>query len=144
MDVSVMVSPLITLAFLCAIGGGFGAFATAVASRFGRARVVPLWIVASVTLGSLGATRALLMGRSLGLGPDRLNAPGLFALLVTTVAVILSVPTFEVWRRAPQTSGVSYVRRAVAATAWSVLGVVLVVLMVIVLDLANVPFVPVH
>lgn len=144
MDLSLTYSPLVGLVMLCVVGGGFGAVATAVASRFGRARLVPLWIGASVALGSFGAIRLLLIQQSLGLSADRVNRPGLFALLVTAMAVILSVPTFEVWRRAPRSMSINYARRVAAATAWTVLGGVLMILVALVLDLANVPFIPIH
>jgi drug/metabolite transporter (DMT)-like permease len=144
MDLSLTLSPLVGLVMLCVTGGAFGAVATAVASRFGRARLVPLWIGTSVTLGSLAAIRLLLIQRSLGLSADRINRPGLFALLVTAMAVLLSVPTFEVWRRASPSISINYARRVAAAAAWTVFGGVLMVLVAVVLDLANVPFVPIR
>ena len=144
MDISLTFSPLVGLVMLCVIGGVFGAVATAVASRFGRARLLPLWIGASLALGSFGAIRVLLIRQSLGLGGDHVNRPGLFALAMTAVAVTLSVPTFEIWRRAPRSIRINYLKRAIAATAWSVVGVVLLVLVALVLDLANVPFIPIH
>lgn len=137
-------SPLLSLVTLCLLGAAFGVGATAMARRFGRSALLPIWLIVSIALGSIGAGRVLALERARGLGPDRLSASGLFALLIVTTAVILSVPTFQVWRRANRPDAIVYRRRAAAAAAWTFLGLLLAVVIALILDLSNVPFIPIR
>jgi hypothetical protein len=140
---SVPFLPLLGLLTLCLVGGVFGIAATMVAARFGRARLVPLWIAASVALGSLGAARVVAFQRSLGRGPDHVSGPGTFALLIVALSLTLSIPTFAVSRRAQRSpAAASYARVAFAATGWTFLGLLLMSLVALILDVANVPFIP--
>jgi drug/metabolite transporter (DMT)-like permease len=141
---SVAFSPVLALSLLCLLGGAFAVAGAAVARRFGRSRVIPFWIVASACLGAVGASRTLAVQRSYGVDPARVSAVGTFALLIAAMAVIFSIPTFAMWKRATTVKEISVVRQSLAGIGWTCLGIILAVGIAVALDLANIPFVPVR
>ena len=141
---SVVFSPVLALSLLCLLGSAFAVAGAAVARRFGRARVIPFWIVASACVGAAGAGRALAVQRMNGLDPTRVSAVGTFALLIAVMAVIFSIPAFATWKRATPAKKISAVRQALTGIGWTFLGTILAVGIAIALDLANVPFVPIR
>jgi hypothetical protein len=140
---SVALSPILELLMLSLVGGVFGLVAAIVAARFGTARLLTLWIVISFAVGSIGAFRAVSFQRALGRGPEHVSAPGMFVLLIVSLGVILSMPTFAAWRRARRGIATrSYSRTAIAAIGWTFVGLLLATLIALGLDLADVPFIP--
>jgi hypothetical protein len=58
--------------------------------------------------------------------------------------VTLSVPTLFLWRRRAKGLATGVVRAALIGTGGTVAGLVLTVLIALVLDLLNVPFIPIR
>ena len=138
-------SPLLALLFVCAIGGLFTVAAAIVARRFGRRALLPLWIGGSIALGAAGTFRNLAIQRQLGLSLARINVPGLYSLLIVATLVVLAVPTAALNRRL---AGDAMPRAAhwhfVAGLGWTFGGVLLTLVVALILDLANIPFIPIH
>jgi hypothetical protein len=117
----------------------------AVVRRFGRAQLAGFWLAVSIGLGAVGTLRNLAMQRSLGVSPARVSIPGLYTLLITAVLVILSVPTLALVRRASRgASSTPLIRRFLAGIGWTFGGLLVAVALAIGLDLANIPFIPIH
>lgn len=138
-------SSLLALLVLCAVGGLFTIAAAIVGRRFGRGALVPFWIGISIALGVAGTVRNLAVQRRLGLNLARINVPGLYLLLIVATLVILAVPTAGLSRRLTSDAIPRAAHRHfVAGVGWTFGGVLLTVVVALILDLANITFVPIH
>jgi len=116
---------------------------SAVARRFGKGQLITFWACVSIALGVVGTLRNLATQRALGVDPARVNVAGLYALLITAMLLILSAPTVALWRRTdgPQ-ERVSFARQAAQGAGWTLAGLLIALLIALVLDFANIPFIP--
>ena len=127
---------------LAAMGAAFGIITTRVARRFGRGSIVACWFLGALALGSAWAFRSLHIQRSIG--PDRISAPGLYAILIVSALVVLSVPSAAIWHGAATDSSVDDLRHGAVAMGWTVLGFLLAILISALLDIVGVSFVPIR
>jgi hypothetical protein len=117
----------------------------AIARHFGRRHLLTAWIASSCALGAAGAFRNLHAQRVAGIDPERFRVAGLYALLIASTALMLSVPTAAVWQRMITADPrQSLGRRFISGVGWTMTGLLLATLIALVLDLANVPFIPIR
>lgn len=141
--VSVAFSPLFTFLGICVIGAAFAIAASEIVRRFGRSQLIPFWLGVTIILGALGAMRVLAAQRGAGVDPARVSVIGTYGLIIVALAVMLAIPTLQMWRRDARVANDSLVRRGLTGAACMLLGLLAVVLIALVLDFANVPFIPI-
>jgi hypothetical protein len=129
---------------LFVLGGVYAVVASTIARRYGARRLGGTWPIASVGIAVVGALRTLGFQRNAGVDPARISVPGLYTLLATAMLITLSVPTLFLWRRRAKGLATGVVRAALIGTGGTVAGLVLTVLIALVLDLLNVPFIPIR
>jgi hypothetical protein len=143
--ISAAFSPLLGLIVLCVVGGGYALAANAIARRFGPMNLLLFWTLAGLVLATVGTFRNLSIQRSAGVDPARVSTPGLYVLLGGGLLTILSLPTLKAWRHTSRTVPQSSVaQQFLSGVGWTATGLVLAVAVAFVLDLLNVPFIPLH
>ena len=127
---------------LCVLGGVYALVASAVAQRLGPRGLWGTWLVTSVGIAIAGALRILGVQRDAGVDPARVSVPGLYSLIGVAMLITLSVPTLFIWRRRTRALESGPTRTVVTGMAGTVVGLVLMLIVALVLDLLNVPFIP--
>lgn len=130
---------------LCSVGGAYALVVNSVLQRFGRAHLVALWLATSAGLGALGSLRSLALQRAAEMDVARVSVPGFYSMFIVAMLLVLSVPTAALARKASRIdSHASTSRRFLSGVGSTIGGIVLALAVALVLDLANVPFVPIR
>lgn len=128
---------------ICVVAALFGVLWWRPVRRFGGRMAMLGWVATSGVAAGLGTLRVISVLRQSGSpAARRVHPSGFFALYVVTLAVILAPAALALWRRARTRPNSGWGVVAATSAGWSLLGIFLALVIALLLDFANVPFVP--